>query len=174
MPATKFFSVLTRSEISWSVFYLSLAWLAQLGNGAIQTITGPMQPYLAYNLQTDTQTINLVWTLGFSGFLIGSLGTSYVFTRYLNTSTKKLVFMSAVLLTTGVSTILMPFMPNLLLLLLCRFFQVRNLWQQCSAIIYFSQILRTFFTLFQNYLKVPQLWYLSDCRQHPPRFCLGT
>ena len=49
-----------------------------------------MQPYLAYNLQTDTQTINLVWTLGFSGFLLGSLLTSHIFTKYLTSSWHKL------------------------------------------------------------------------------------
>ena len=124
MPTIKCLSVLTPSEISWAGSYLCLAWLAQLGNGAIQTITGPMQPYLAYNLGTDTQTINLVWTLGFSGFLIGSLFTSYIFTKYLTSSNKKLIFMSLVLLLTGVSTFLMPFMPNLPMLLVCRFFQV--------------------------------------------------
>lgn len=123
MPTIKCLSVLTPSEISWAGSYLCLAWLAQLGNGAIQTITGPMQPYLAYNLGTDTQTINLVWTLGFSGFLIGSLFTSYIFTKYLTSSNKKLIFMSLVLLLTGVSTFLMPFMPNLPMLLVCRFFQ---------------------------------------------------
>lgn len=123
MPHIKCLSVLSPSEISWAAAYLCLAWLAQLGNGAIQTITGPMQPYLAYNLQTNTQTINLVWTLGFSGFLIGSLFTSYIFTKYLTSSHKKLIFMSLVLLLTGISTILLPFMTNLPLLLLCRFFQ---------------------------------------------------
>jgi len=126
MPHIKCLSVLTPAEISWAAAYLGLAWLAQLGNGAIQTITGPMQPYLAYNLQTNTQTINLVWTLGFSGFLIGSLFTSYIFTKYLTSSHKKLIFMSFVLLLTGVSTILLPFMNNLPLLLLCRFFQVSD------------------------------------------------
>ena len=124
MPHIKCLSVLSPSEISWAAAYLCLAWLAQLGNGAIQTITGPMQPYLAYNLQTNTQTINLVWTLGFSGFLIGSLFTSYIFTKYLTSSHKKLIFMSLVLLLTGISTILLPFMTNLPLLLICRFFQV--------------------------------------------------
>ena len=83
-----------------------------------------MQPYLAYNLRTDTQTINLVWTLGFSGFLLGSLFTSNIFTKYLTTSNKKLRFMSLVLLFTGVSTLMIPFMSNLPILLLCRFVQV--------------------------------------------------
>ena len=86
--------------------------------------TGPMQPYLAYNLATDTSTINLVWTLGFSGFLIGSILTSHIFTKYLTSSRLKLSFMSSILLLTGLSTLLMPFMPNLPLLLACRFLQV--------------------------------------------------
>lgn len=123
MPLMKYLSVLTQEEIYWAAAYLTLAWSAQLGNGAIQTITGPMQPYLAYNLRTDTQTINLVWTLGFSGFLIGSLFTSQVFTKYLTSSFKKLSFMSFVMLITGISTAALPFMPNLFTLLLCRFFQ---------------------------------------------------
>lgn len=111
------------SEQRWTSAYVGLAWLAELGNGAIQTITGPMQPYLAYNLATDTSTINLVWTLGFSGFLIGSILTSHIFTKHLTSSKMKLGFMSSVLLSTGISTILMPFMSSLPLLLVCRFIQ---------------------------------------------------
>ena len=72
----KLFSELSPAEVSWSISYVCIAWMGELGNGAIQTITGPMQPFLAYNLQTNTQTINLVWTLGFLGFLgrLGRLG----------------------------------------------------------------------------------------------------
>jgi len=113
----------TETERRWTRSYVGLAWLAELGNGVIQTITGPMQPYLAYNLATDTSTINLVWTLGFSGFLIGSILTSHIFTKYLTSSRMKLSFMSSILLLTGLSTLLMPFMPNLPLLLACRFLQ---------------------------------------------------
>ena len=83
-----------------------------------------MQPYLAYNLATDTSTINLVWTLGFSGFLIGSILTSTILTKHLTSSRLKLSFMSSIQLLTGLSTLLMPFMPNLPLLLACRFLQV--------------------------------------------------
>jgi hypothetical protein len=42
-----------------------------------------MQPFLAYNLSTTTPSINLVWTLGFSGYLIGSTITSHFFKKYL-------------------------------------------------------------------------------------------
>ena len=83
-----------------------------------------MQPFLAYNLDLDTQTINLVWTLGFLGFLIGSLITSHIFTNFLKTSTMKMVFMSLVLILIGTSTSCLPFMSNLPLLLTARFLQV--------------------------------------------------
>ena len=73
------------SQEKWTFYYFILSWGAELGNGMIQTITGPMQPYLAYNLDTDTSTINLVWTLGFIGFLIGSILTSSIFTKHLHT-----------------------------------------------------------------------------------------
>jgi len=114
---------LSQAEVRWSMSYVCLSWFAELGNGAIQTITGPMQPFLAYNLQTDTQTINLVWTLGFLGFLVGSLITSHIFTRCLNTSAKKLLFMSAVMFITGLATLCLPFIMNLPLLLIARFIQ---------------------------------------------------
>jgi len=117
-------SELSESEVRWSMSYVGLSWAAELGNGAIQTITGPMQPFLAYNLQTDTQTINLVWTLGFLGFLVGSLITSHIFTRYLRTSLRKLMFMSSVMLLTGLATLCLPFIMNLPLLLMARFIQV--------------------------------------------------
>ena len=87
-----------------------------------------MQPYLAYNLATDTSTINLVWTLGFSGFLIGSILTSTILTKHLTSSRLKLSFMSSIQLLTGLSTLLMPFMPNLPLLLACRFLQVTQFY----------------------------------------------
>ena len=84
-----------------------------------------MQPFLAYNLQTDTQTINLVWTLGFLGCLIGSLITSHIFTKYLKTSLRKMIFMSFVMFLTGLATLCIPFMVNLPLLLIARFVQVK-------------------------------------------------
>jgi len=116
-------SELSPAEMSWSISYVTVSWAAELGNGAIQTITGPMQPFLAYNLQTDTQTINLVWTLGFLGFLIGSLITSHIFTKYLTNSIKKMSFMSFVMVITGVATLSLPFIFNLPLLLVARFVQ---------------------------------------------------
>ena len=98
---------------------------------SLSHVAGPMQPFLAYNLQTDTQTINLVWTLGFLGFLVGSLITSHIFTRCLDTSAKKLLFMSAVMFITGLATLCLPFIMNLPLLLIARFIQVVQIFWAC-------------------------------------------
>ena len=149
----KLFSELSPAEVSWSISYVCIAWMGELGNGAIQTITGPMQPFLAYNLQTNTQTINLVWTLGFLGFLFGSLITSHIFTKYLVTSVRKLLFLSLVMLLTGLATLSLPFMNNMPLLLLARFFQVRKYQNIINISI--------------KCIIVSQLRPLSDCRQHP-------
>ena len=108
-----------------------------------------MQPFLAYNLQTDTQTINLVWTLGFLGFLIGSLITSHIFTRYLRTSLRKLMFMSSVMLLTGLATLCLPFIMNLPLLLMARFIQVFKYTLKRHSI----------------FSSVSRIWTFSDCRQ---------
>ena len=36
-------SELSESEVRWSMSYVGLSWAAELGNGAIQTITGNQQ-----------------------------------------------------------------------------------------------------------------------------------
>ena len=119
-----------------------------------------MQPFLAYNLQTDTQTINLVWTLGFLGFLVGSLITSHIFTRYLRTSLRKLMFMSSVMLLTGLATLCLPFIMNLPLLLMARFIQV-----------YLKTLLLKSLILFWT---VSRIWPFSDCRQCCVSIYTGT
>ena len=43
----------------------------QVGNGLTNTIVGPMQPYLAANVRTDIATINLLWTFGNFGYILG-------------------------------------------------------------------------------------------------------
>ena len=35
-------SELSPAEMSWSISYVTVSWAAELGNGAIQTITGQM------------------------------------------------------------------------------------------------------------------------------------
>ena len=120
-----------------------------------------MQPFLAYNLQADTQTINLVWTLGFLGFLVGSLITSHIFTRYLRTSLRKLMFMSSVMLLTGLATLCLPFIMNLPLLLMARFIQV----------LYLENHLLKSLRLFST---VSRIWPFSDCRQCCASIYTGT
>ena len=148
----KLFSELSPAEVSWSISYVCIAWMGELGNGAIQTITGPMQPFLAYNLQTNTQTINLVWTLGFLGFLFGSLITSHIFTKYLVTSVRKLLFLSLVMLLTGHA--------------------IFTLHEQHAAAITrqifpSEKIYQNIINISINCILVSQLRPLSDCRQHP-------
>ena len=48
-------------------------------------------------------TINLVWTFGFFGYMIGSLATSFVFKEYLKRDGAKLVFLWITICITGVS-----------------------------------------------------------------------
>ena len=38
LPRPAYLSVLSPPELSWSASYVVLAWLAELGNGAIQVI----------------------------------------------------------------------------------------------------------------------------------------
>ena len=50
----------------------------------------------------DIDTINLVWTFGFFGYMVGSLGTSFIFKEYLKADWAKLVFLSVTICVTGV------------------------------------------------------------------------
>ena len=133
------------------------AWFSLLGL-LFNLLLGPTQPFLAYNLNTDTQTINLVWTLGFLGFLVGSLIASHIFTRYLRTSLRKLMFMSSVMLLTGLATLCLPLTMNLPLLLMTRFIQV----------FIDTQKRQTIFSL------VSRIWPFSDCRQCCVSIYTGT
>ena len=45
-------------------------------------VVGPMQPYLARNVEVKIDLINLVWTFGFAGYVIGALVTGFIFKRY--------------------------------------------------------------------------------------------
>ena len=54
------------------------------------------------NTGVDIDTINLVWSFGFFGYMIGSLGTSFIFKEYLKKDWAKLVFLSVTICVTGV------------------------------------------------------------------------
>ena len=87
----------------WLLVYFPVSWLTQFGHGLVTTVVGPTQPYLAKNTGVDIATINLVWTFGFFGYMIGSLGTSFIFKEYLKKDWAKLVFLSVTICLTGVS-----------------------------------------------------------------------
>ena len=50
----------------------------------------------------DIDTINLVWSFGFFGYMVGSLGTSFIFKEYLKKDWAKLVFLAVTICVTGV------------------------------------------------------------------------
>ena len=50
----------------------------------------------------DIATVNLVWTFGFFGYMVGSLTTSFVFKEFIKSEKAKLVFLSVTIFITGV------------------------------------------------------------------------
>ena len=50
----------------------------------------------------DIATINLVWTFGFFGYMVGSLTTSFVFKEYVKSDKAKLSFLASTICVTGV------------------------------------------------------------------------
>jgi MFS family permease len=65
-------------------FYFILvasSWLSNIGHGLAITVLGPTQPYLARNVGVGVDLINLVWTFGFLGYVVGSLIAGMVFKR---------------------------------------------------------------------------------------------
>ena len=79
----------------WIKVYFPVSWLTQFGHGLVTTVVGPTQPYLAENTGVDIATINLVWTFGFFGYMVGSLATSFIFKEYMKSDKAKLVFLAA-------------------------------------------------------------------------------
>ena len=58
---------------------------------------------LLRNTGVDIATINLVWTFGFFGYMVGSLATSFVFKEYIKSEKGKLSFLAITICITGVS-----------------------------------------------------------------------
>ena len=54
------------------------------------------------NTGVAIDTVNLVWTFGFFGFLVGSLISGFVFKRYINSARGKLLFLFSTISLTGV------------------------------------------------------------------------
>jgi len=97
----------------WILIYFPVSWLTQFGHGLVTTVVGPTQPYLAKNTGVEIDTINLVWSFGFFGYMVGSLGTSFIFKEYLRKDWAKLVFLWLTICVTGVNKYFFPF-KNLL------------------------------------------------------------
>ena len=69
-------------EDNWYNVYLPASWLSNVGHGLMVTVLGPSQPYLAQNVGVDIDTINLVWSFGFLGYITGALITGFTFKRF--------------------------------------------------------------------------------------------
>ena len=96
---------LDSSSSKWILIYFPVSWITQFGHGLVTTVVGPTQPYLARNTGVNIDTINLVWTFGFFGYMVGSLGTSFIFKRYLRKPAAKLCFLWLTIFLTGVRSL---------------------------------------------------------------------
>merc|ERR1711997_936361 len=91
------------------------------------------QPYLARNTGVDIDTINLVCSFGFFGYMVGSLGTSFIFKEYLKADWAKLVFLSVTICATGAIMIILPFTSSFAVLVTARLLQILALGAFCTA-----------------------------------------
>ena len=81
----------------------------------------------------DIDTINLVWSFGFFGYMVGSLGTSFIFKEYLKADWAKLVFLSVTICATGAIMIILPFTSSFAVLVTARLLQILALGAFCTA-----------------------------------------
>ena len=70
-----------KEENKWLSFYVLFSWLTNIGHGLIVAILGPTQPYLAVNVESTISSINFVWSGGFVGYVVGSIGTGFAFKK---------------------------------------------------------------------------------------------
>eukprot|EP00092_Neocalanus_flemingeri_P007291 GFUD01007873.1.p1 GENE.GFUD01007873.1~~GFUD01007873.1.p1 ORF type:complete len:462 (+),score=106.98 GFUD01007873.1:184-1569(+) len=117
----------------WICIYFPVSWLTQFGHGLVTTVVGPTQPYLARNTGVDIATINLVWTFGFFGYMVGSLATGFVFKEYIKSEKAKLSFLSITICITGAIMIFLPFTSSFVLLVVARLVQIMALGAFCTA-----------------------------------------
>ena len=75
-------------------------------------VIGPIQPYLAKKLDVEIDTVNLVWTFGFVGFIIGSLAAGFVFRRFCKDKRSKMWFMASTFSINGLIMIGIPFIND--------------------------------------------------------------
>ena len=75
-------------------------------------VIGPIQPYLAKKLDVEIDTVNLVWTFGFVGFIIGSLAAGFVFRRFCKAKQSKMWFLASTFSINGLIMIGIPFIND--------------------------------------------------------------
>ena len=141
---------LSPDSSSWILVYFPVSWLTQFGHGLVTTVLGPTQPYLARNTGVEIDTINLVWTFGFFGYMVGSLATGFIFKQYCRRDRDKLIFLWATIFLTGVSNchnrlfqiklkifqalmIVLPFTSSFAVLVTARLVQIMCLGAFCTA-----------------------------------------
>ena len=77
--------MMVSEDNKWYAWYVASSWLCNVGHGMMVTVVGPTQPYLARNVGVNIDVVNLVWTAGFGGYVIGALATGFVYKRYIKT-----------------------------------------------------------------------------------------
>ena len=60
-------------------FLVASSWLCNIAHGLTITILGPTQIYLARNVGVNIDTINLVWSFGFLGYMAGSFAAGMAY-----------------------------------------------------------------------------------------------
>lgn len=131
---------LSGSEIRWLACYFASSWLTNFGHGLVVTVVGPTQLYIAQNVGVEKDTINLLWTFGFFGYLVGSLATGFIFKKYFKTQMAKTSFLCVTMMINGLMMIVLPFLRNFGLLITCRCLQNLALGAfitaDCSMVVY--------------------------------------
>lgn len=127
-------------ETKWYLCYFGASWLCSIGHGLVVTVVGPTQPYIAQNVGVEIDIINLLWSFGFFGFLLGSIIAGFVFRRYCDTGFKKMVFLSVTMGFNGVVMVSLPFIKNFGLLVTARCLQSvalgASVTADCSLVVY--------------------------------------
>ncbi|XP_023332152.1 sodium-dependent glucose transporter 1A isoform X2 [Eurytemora carolleeae] len=114
---------LDRDSSIWLSIYFPVSWLTQFGHGLVTTVVGPTQPYLARNTGVAIDTVNLVWTFGFIGFLLGSLLTGFIFKQFITSARGKLIFLFSSISLTGIFVVVLPLTSSFPLLVTGRLIQ---------------------------------------------------
>ncbi len=114
---------LTEEGKKWCAIYVAISCFSNIGHGTVTTVVGPTQVYLARNVQVDIDTINLVWTFGFTGYFLGAFVTGMVFKRFMTSALAKVSYVGGCIALSGVLMAALPFIFNFNLLAVVRITQ---------------------------------------------------